>query len=74
MQPAAGAEKMNRYGFFGQIILKNGKIEVILQKRRKIGRVTECAGLEIRYTGNRIGGLNPSSSAIYKNFFSLNHL
>lgn len=30
---------------------------------RKGGRVVECAGFEIRYTGNRIGGSNPPLSA-----------
>ncbi len=29
----------------------------------KVGRVNDCAGLEIRYTLSGIGGLNPSLSA-----------
>jgi hypothetical protein len=29
------------------------------------GRVVECTALEMRHTGNRIGGSNPSLSAIY---------
>jgi hypothetical protein len=28
------------------------------------GRVVECTALEMRHTGNRIGGSNPSLSAI----------
>ena len=30
---------------------------------RRGGRVVECAALEMRYTGNRIEGSNPSLSA-----------
>jgi hypothetical protein len=29
------------------------------------GRVVECTALEMRHTGNRIGGSNPSLSAKY---------
>ncbi len=32
--------------------------------RRRGGRVVECTALEMRHTGNRIGGSNPSLSAI----------
>jgi hypothetical protein len=36
-------------------------------QRRRGGRVVECTALEMRHTGNRIGGSNPSLSAtIYK--------
>src|SRR6202012_5776676 len=31
--------------------------------RRRGGRVVECTALEMRHTGNRIGGSNPSLSA-----------
>ena len=31
---------------------------------RRGGRVVECTALEMRHTGNRIGGSNPSLSAI----------
>ena len=30
---------------------------------RKVGRVDECAALEMRYAGNGIGGSNPPPSA-----------
>ena len=33
------------------------------KSRRRVGRVIDRAGLEIRYTLMRIGGLNPSLSA-----------
>ena len=33
------------------------------KQRRRVGRVIDRAGLEIRYTLMRIGGLNPSLSA-----------
>src|SRR6516162_8806621 len=33
---------------------------------RRGGRVVECTALEMRHTGNRIGGSNPSLSASYE--------
>ena len=36
------------------------------RRRRRGGRVVECTALEMRHTGNRIGGSNPSLSAIFE--------
>src|SRR5207244_12022458 len=40
---------------------------------RRGGRVVDCTALEMRHTGNRIGGSNPSLSATTKKFAQLRY-
>ena len=58
-RPDRAQVAMNSVYWF--IALRSETIRVA--RRRRGGRVVECTALEMRHTGNRIGGSNPSLSA-----------
>ena len=49
--------------FSSKIFLPYRKKYLLLQRKRKDGRVVECIALEMRRRGDSTGGSNPSLSA-----------
>ena len=57
-------EQQRRFRYMPLRFTTGGRPQGAVQRPRRGGRVVECTALEMRHTGNRIGGSNPSLSAI----------
>jgi hypothetical protein len=51
------------FAFRAHALNSRATLNPVSKHLRRGGRVVECTALEMRHTGNRIGGSNPSLSA-----------
>jgi hypothetical protein len=63
LTPRSGADSDEHNGLFRCGAAAKYGVDHLSFSSRRGGRVVECTALEMRHTGNRIGGSNPSLSA-----------